>query len=117
MPKSSWIDSDDINFFEKVYEVTRLIPRGRVTSFGAIASTIGLPKAARMVGWALNKSTGVEPFIPAHRVVNRNGVLTGKFHFPGGETMKELLENEGVKVKNDQVVNFDQLFWNPQKEL
>lgn len=105
------------SFFDKVYEIVRLIPHGRVTSFGAVASCIGSPGAARMVGWALNKSEGLTPFVPAHRVVNRNGILTGKHHFPGGETMKEMLESESVKIVDDQVVDFEKLFWNPQTEL
>ncbi|HKL72070.1 MAG TPA: MGMT family protein [Marinilabiliaceae bacterium] len=108
---------NDQSFFDKVYAVVRLIPHGKVTSFGAIASCIGSPGAARMVGWALNKSVGITPFVPAHRVVNRNGVLTGKHHFPGGETMKEMLESESVKIVDDQVVDFEMLFWNPQNEL
>lgn len=116
MSKNNDFEKDQ-GFFEKVYEVTRLIPKGRVTSFGAIASCIGSPGAARMVGWALNKSGSLTPFVPAHRVVNRIGVLTGKFHFPGGETMKEMLESEGVNISDDQVVNFHKLFWNPQDEI
>ncbi len=116
MFKSEKLESDR-GFFEKVYEVVRKIPHGRVTSYGAIASYIGSPGAARMVGWALNQSEGITPFVPAHRVVNRNGVLTGKHHFPGGETMKEMLESESVKIADDQVVDFEMLFWNPQNEL
>src|SRR5690554_6931779 len=116
MSKIKNIENDQ-SFFDKVYEVVRLIPHGRVTSFGAIASCIGSPGAARMVGWALNQSEGLTPFVPAHRVVNRNGVLTGKHHFPGGETMKEMLESESVKIADDQVVDFEMLFWNPQNEL
>ncbi|MGQ1946355.1 MGMT family protein [Geofilum sp. OHC36d9] len=105
------------DFFEQVYSVTRCIPHGRVTSYGAIARFIGAPGAARMVGWALNKSGGREPFIPAHRVVNRNGLLSGKSHFPGSDTMQEMLECEGVKVDDNCVENFEALFWDPSKEL
>lgn len=105
------------DFFEQVYSVTRCIPHGRVTSYGAIARFIGAPGAARMVGWALNKSGGREPFIPAHRVVNRNGLLSGKAHFPGFDTMQEMLECEGVKVNDNCVENFEALFWDPAKEL
>ncbi|NEM99712.1 MGMT family protein [Pontibacter burrus] len=104
------------NFFENVYEVVKLIPEGRVTSYGAIASYLGAKGSARMVGWALIAS---QPFtkIPAHRVVNRIGMLTGKQHFEGSNAMQERLEQEGVKVEKDQVVNFDKLFWDPSKEL
>lgn len=102
------------NRFDEIYEVTRLIPSGRVTSYGAIAKYLG-GGGARMVGWAMNASHGVLD-VPAHRVVNRNGLLTGKHHF-GGNLMQELLENEGIKVKKDQVVDFKNLFWNPSDEL
>ncbi|HNV82124.1 MAG: MGMT family protein [Tenuifilaceae bacterium] len=105
------------NFFHRVYEVTMLIPPGRVTSYGAIARYLGSPQAARMVGWALNSSGSCTHWVPAHRVVNRNGLLTGKVHFPGRETMKELLESEGVKVEDDAVVDFEKLFWDPVREL
>lgn len=104
-------------FFSQVYEVTRLIPSGRVTSYGAIASYLGSPGAARMVGWALNNSHYLPEFIPAHRVVNRNGLLTGKHHFPGENIMKDLLQSEGVEVEDDRVINFLKLFWDPNKEL
>ncbi len=109
--------STDDNFFSRVYQVVRQIPEGRVTSYGAIASFVGAPGAARMVGWALNKSGAQEPFIPAHRVLNRHGALTGKHAFPGAQTMQQLLESEGVKVVNDQVVNFQKHFWDPSREL
>ncbi|MEJ8756152.1 MGMT family protein [Pontibacter sp. H259] len=104
------------NFFENVYEVVKLIPKGRVTSYGAIAAYLGSKGSARMVGWALIAS---QPFtkIPAHRVVNRVGMLTGKQHFEAGNAMQDRLEKEGVKVENDQVVDFDKLFWDPAKEL
>ena len=104
------------NFFNSVFEVVKLIPYGRVPSYGAIAAYLGTKSSSRMVGWAMNASHGLEDRIPAHRVLNRNGLLTGKMHFRGN-TMQELLENEGIEIKNDQVVNFDQLFWDPEKEL
>jgi methylated-DNA-protein-cysteine methyltransferase-like protein len=108
--------SDD-GFFSRVYEVTRLIPYGRVTSYGAIARYLGTAGSSRMVGWAMNNSHNIPDFLPAHRVVNRNGLLTGKHHFPGSGMMQELLENEGIPVENDQVVDFDRYFWDPNKEL
>jgi methylated-DNA-protein-cysteine methyltransferase-like protein len=104
------------SFFEQVYEVARQIPRGRVTSYGAIATCLGTKLSARMVGWAMNGAGHIRPKVPAHRVVNRNGMLSGKHHF-GGDTMEKLLKKEGVKVKNDTVVNFKELFWDPSKEL
>lgn len=104
------------SFFEQVYEVARQIPRGRVTSYGAIATCLGTKLSARMVGWAMNGAGHIRPKVPAHRVVNRNGMLSGKHHF-GGDTMEKLLKKEGVKVKNDMVVNFKELFWDPSKEL
>ena len=109
--------SEDLSFFEKVYEVVKLVPNGRVTTYGAIARAIGSPGAGRMVGWALNKSFSDHGFIPAHRVVNRNGRLTGKLHFGGRETMKELLASEGISIKEDQILDFDRLFWDPLQEL
>ncbi|AFK04655.1 Methylated-DNA-(protein)-cysteine S-methyltransferase DNA binding protein [Emticicia oligotrophica DSM 17448] len=102
------------NIFDDIYEIVKLVPAGRVTSYGAIAKYLGLG-AARMVGWAMNASHGL-PDVPAHRVVNRIGLLTGKHHF-GGNRMQELLESEGVKVEKDQVVNFKAIFWNPSEEL
>ncbi|MFZ5941453.1 MAG: MGMT family protein [Bacteroidota bacterium] len=105
------------NFFEQVYEITRLIPPGRVTTYGAIARYLGSPQASRMVGWALNNSHSGEDFIPAHRVVNRNGLLSGKHHFGGSRVMEELLRSEGVEVVDDQVVRFRELFWDPIGEL
>lgn len=101
------------NFFERVYEVARLIPFGRVTSFGAIAKVLGSAKSARMVGWALNASHGRDD-VPAHRVVNRKGLLTGKHHFDGTNLMQQLLESEGVKISNNQIVDFDKHFWEPK---
>lgn len=104
-------------FFEKVYEVVKCIPAGRVTSFGAIARFLGTGKSARMVGWAMNASHSQLENVPAHRVVNRVGLLTGKHHFEGENVMKQLLESEGIEVSDDKVVNFAQLFWDPAKEL
>jgi len=101
------------DFFDSIYDVVRQIPYGRVSTYGAIAAFLGTKRAARMVGWALNKSFAETPFVPAHRVVNRNGELTGKNHFPQADMMQQLLENEGIKVENDRVLNFKQLFWNP----
>ena len=106
----------DDSFFEKVYNVARQIPYGRVTSYGAIAKYLGTAGSARMVGWAMNGSHKYED-IPAHRVVNRNGLLSGKHHFGGTNLMQQLLENEGIKVEDDQVVEFDALFWDPGREL
>ena len=109
--------SDNDGFFKKVYKVTRLIPYGRVTSYGAIARFIGSGQSARMVGWALNSSHTGPDFIPAHRVVNRNGLLTGKHHFGNSSTMQQLLENEGIIVEDDFIINFQEKFWDPRKEL
>jgi methylated-DNA-protein-cysteine methyltransferase-like protein len=106
----------DKSFFQDVYQVVRLIPRGRVTTYGAIAEYLGLKSAARMVGWAMN-SAHSQPDVPAHRVVNRNGLLTGKHHFATPHTMQQLLEAEGIAVKNDQIQHFDTLVWYPVKEL
>ena len=105
------------DFFEQVYQVVRLVPQGRVTSYGAIATYIGSPGAARMVGWAMNASGAQKVYVPAHRVVNRNGLLTGKHHFGTSVAMEELLENEGVLIKEGQVQNFKEIFWDPAKEL
>jgi methylated-DNA-protein-cysteine methyltransferase-like protein len=104
------------NFFNSVFEVVKLIPYGRVTSYGAIASYLGAKSSSRMVGWAMNASHGLEKRIPAHRVLNRNGLLTGKMHF-GSNSMQELLESESIKVVDNQVVDFAKLFWDPEKEL
>ena len=104
------------SFFENVYELVKLIPLGRVSSYGAIARYLGASGSARMVGWAMNQSHQ-QPDVPAHRVVNRTGLLTGKHHFGSGDAMQRLLEAEGVAVKNDQVVEFDKLFWDPTVEL
>jgi methylated-DNA-protein-cysteine methyltransferase-like protein len=104
-------------FFYRVYELVRLIPPGRVTSYGAIARYLGSPGAARMVGWAMNQCHTHPEYVPAHRVVNRNGLLTGKHHFGGKNLMQELLENEGAIVKDDRILNFAQMFWDPVEEL
>ena len=104
------------NFFEDVYEVAKLIPEGRVTSYGAIAAYLGAKGSARMVGWAMN-GAGTYPDVPAHRVVNRNGLLTGKHHFSSPDAMQKALEREGIKVSNDKIQDFDQVFWDPVKEL
>jgi len=103
------------NFFDKVYEVAKLIPYGKVTSYGAIAKYLGAAKSARMVGYAMNGSHGKN--IPAHRVVNRKGLLTGKHHFDGTNLMQQLLENEGIVVIENQIQDFDKVFWNPSEEL
>lgn len=107
----------DETFFEQVFEVVRLIPKGRVTSYGAVAAALGTKLSARMVGWAMNGSHRVKPKVPAHRVVNRNGMLSGKMHFAYPEQMQELLEKEGVKVVDDKVQDFERRFWNPAEEL
>jgi methylated-DNA-protein-cysteine methyltransferase related protein len=105
------------SFFDRVYEVVRLIPKGRVTSYGAIAKYLGTGMSSRMVGWAMNASHNADPPVPAQRVVNRNGLLTGKHHFPTPTLMEQMLKKEGVKVKNDQVVDFKKKFWDPAIEL
>lgn len=105
------------DFFSKVYEVVKLIPPGRVTSYGAIARYLGTAQSARMVGWAMNASHHHPEYIPAHRVVNRNGLLTGKHYFDTPNAMKELLQAEGLKFKGDRIINFKERFWDPIKEL
>ena len=105
------------DFFSRVYDVTRLIPYGRVTSYGAIARFLGSGRSARMVGWALNVSHNGSDFLPAHRVVNRNGILTGKHHFGNSSTMQQLLENEGFIIEDDKILNFSDKFWDPASEL
>jgi methylated-DNA-protein-cysteine methyltransferase-like protein len=107
----------DESFFELVFEVVRQIPKGRVTTYGAIAAALGARSSARMVGWAMNAAHNIKPKVPAQRVVNRQGLLTGKMHFAHPDQMQELLEKEGVKVEKDKVVDFEQLFWDPAKEL
>lgn len=108
---------NNLSFFEQVYEVARLIPKGRFTTYGAIGAYLGSKGSARMVGWAMNGSHHSSEPIPAHRVVNRKGVLTGKHHFGDPALMKKLLENEGIKVENDQIVEFEKYFWDPAKEM
>ncbi|HMR83912.1 MAG TPA: MGMT family protein [Niabella sp.] len=107
----------DQSFFEQVFDIARQIPKGRVTSYGAIARCIGTGKSARLVGWAMNGSNKVKPKVPAHRVVNSVGLLSGKHAFKTPTLMEELLAKEGIKVKNDKVVDFKKLFWNPAEEL
>lgn len=105
----------ELSFFERVYQVARKIPVGKVTSYGAIARAIGSAQSSRMVGYAMNASHNL-PDIPAHRVVNRNGLLTGKHHFEGTTLMQQLLENEGIQVVNNQIQDFDKHFWTPEIE-
>ena len=105
------------SFFKDVWDVARLIPEGRVTSYGAIAKYLGSPGAARMVGWAMNACHAANEAIPAQRVVNRNGLLSGKSHFSGQNLMQELLESEGIQVENNQIINFSEVFWDPMTEL
>jgi len=107
---------ENLNFFERVLEVARQIPYGRVTSYGAIARFLGSGKSARTVGWAMNASH-IDETVPAHRVVNSKGILTGKHHFEGTNLMQQLLENEGIIVKNYQITNFKEVFWDPNIEL
>ncbi len=106
---------ETLNFFDKVYKVAKLIPYGRVTSYGAIANYLGAVRSARMVGYAMNGSGGKD--VPAHRVVNRKGLLTGKHHFDGTNLMQQLLESEGIEVIENQIQNLDKVFWDPSKEL
>lgn len=103
------------NFFDRVYAVVRQIPYGKVTSYGAIAKVLGSARSARMVGWAMNASHNLED-VPAHRVVNRNGLLTGKLHFDGTNLMQQLLENEGIEVKDNKIVDFENHFWTPEMQ-
>jgi methylated-DNA-protein-cysteine methyltransferase-like protein len=107
----------DDSFFEQVFEVARQIPKGRVTSYGAIANCLGTKLSARMVGWAMNGAGKVRPKVPAHRVVNRLGILSGKHHFKPPSLMADLLKKEGIKVKNDKIVDFEKHFWDPVIEL
>jgi methylated-DNA-protein-cysteine methyltransferase-like protein len=108
---------DHYTFFENVFEVVKLIPYGRATSYGAIANYLGTRGSARMVGWAMNASHNSTVSIPAHRVVNRNGLLTGKHHFGSPDMMQQLLESEGMVIENDQIKNFRDIFWDPAKEI
>jgi methylated-DNA-protein-cysteine methyltransferase-like protein len=105
------------DFYDMIYEVVRHVPRGRVTSYGAIAKYLGSPQSSRLVGWAMNQSHSQKRAVPAHRVVNRNGELSGKHHFDTPTLMEELLRNEGIKVKKNAIVNFKKVFWDPAKEL
>ena len=105
------------SFFSVVYDVVRKIPKGRVTSYGAIAAALGARSSARMVGWAMNAAHGMKPKVPAHRVVNRQGLLTGKMHFATPDAMQEALEREGIVVKEDAVQNFKTVFWDPAEAL
>ena len=104
------------NFFDRVYEIVRLIPFGRVTSYGAIGTYLGAARSARMVGWAMNKAHNLED-VPAHRVVNKKGLLTGKHHFEGTNLMQQLLENEGIVVLENQIQDLEKVFWDPIKEV
>lgn len=105
--------SNNDNFFERVYEIVRQIPEGKVTSYGAIAKALGAARSARMVGWAMNASHNLED-VPAHRVVNRIGMLSGKHHFEGTNLMQQLLENEGIQVVDNQIIDFEKHFWEPK---
>lgn len=116
MDLESKISEKNRDFFQQVYQLVRLVPKGRVTSYGAIANYLGRKGGARMVGWAMNASHQHKD-VPAHRVVNRNGLLTGKYHFPKDQPMQEQLESEGVKVEEDKVVDFARIFWDPLLEL
>jgi methylated-DNA-protein-cysteine methyltransferase related protein len=109
--------AENISFFTRVYEVVRQVPKGRVTTYGHIAEYLGQKGSARMVGWAMNASHHVNPPVPAHRVINRNGLLTGKRHFQTPELMEKLLEHEGITIKNDKAVEFEKLVWIPIIEL
>lgn len=111
------LSKKEYSFFEDVYDVVRQVPKGRVTSYGAIANYLGTKLSARMVGWAMNAAHGVNPKVPAHRVVNRNGMLSGKSHFATPTLMEELLKKEKVLVKEDKIVDFKNLFWDPVNEL
>ncbi|HNP17528.1 MAG TPA: MGMT family protein [Fulvivirga sp.] len=108
--------TDKYSFFDNVYEVVRQIPKGRVTSYGAIANYLGAKRSARMVGWAMNAAHN-KPDVPAHRVVNRQGLLTGKHHFATEDTMQARLEAENIKIKDNQIVAFKEVFWDPNLEL
>ena len=107
------MSKEKYDFYERVFDVVRLVPHGRVTTYGAIARFLGAAKSSRLVGWAMNNSHGVILDVPAHRVVNRIGLLSGKNHFKDPTEMQELLENEGIEVKDDQIINFDVVFWDP----
>lgn len=116
-PKKTIKSTEEPSFFQDVWAVVRLVPKGRVTTYGAIATYLGTKLSARMVGWAMNAAHNVKPRVPAQRVVNRNGMLSGKMHFATPTTMQELLEKDKVQVKDDKVVDFQQRFWDPVTEL
>jgi methylated-DNA-protein-cysteine methyltransferase-like protein len=108
-------DKDDI--YEAIFDIVRCVPKGKVTTYGAVAAAIGIRSGARLVGYAMNNCANAKPKVPAHRVVNRIGLLTGKHHFVPPEKMQQLLQKEGVKVKDDKVVDFEKVFWDPLKEI
>ena len=110
------MEATNDNFFERVYAVVRQIPYGKVTSYGAIAKVLGSARSARMVGWAMNAAHNLED-VPAHRVVNRKGLLTGKHHFDGTNLMQQLLESEGIIVRDNQIINFESVFWEPEMKI
>ncbi len=114
MPKTP---ANKENIYDAIYDVVRAVPRGRVTTYGAVAAAIGARSGARLVGYAMNQCANIKPKVPAHRVLNRNGMLTGKHHFDPPERMQQLLEKEGIKVVDDTVVDFEKKFWDPIKEL
>lgn len=116
-PETKKISEKNADFFEMVYQVVRLIPEGRVSSYGAIANYLGAKRGARMVGWAMNNSHHQASYVPAHRVVNRLGILSGKHHFPEELNMQKSLEKEGIIVQNDQIQDFERHFWDPAQEL
>jgi len=107
------MSKEKYDFYERVFDVVRLVPHGRVTTYGAIAKFLGASKSSRLVGWAMNRSHGLIPTVPAHRVVNRMGLLSGKAHFSNPTEMQRLLESEGIQVKDDQIINFYDVFWDP----
>ncbi|MBC7688253.1 MAG: MGMT family protein [Aquabacterium sp.] len=117
LPEIKQPAAKEYSFFQDVYDVVRQVPRGRVTSYGAIATYLGTKLSARMVGWAMNAAHSATPTVPAHRVVNRNGMLSGKAHFATPTLMEELLKKEKVSVKDDKVADFKNLYWDPVKEL
>lgn len=116
-PADNLKNDKSAGFFEDVFDVVRQIPKGRVTSYGAIANYLGTRLSARMVGWAMNASHTAKPKVPAQRVVNRNGMLSGKHHFPTPTSMEDLLKKEGILVKDDVIVDFKKIFWDPSEEL
>lgn len=108
---------ETLDFFQQVFEVVKLIPKGRVTSYGSVARYLGAARSSRMVGYAMNASHSHKEYVPAHRVVNRLGLLTGKHHFPTPFDMQEQLELEGITIKNDEIIDFEKHFWDPNIEL